>query len=309
MIITVTPNPAVDQTMLVGRLDRGMVNRAREIQLDPAGKGVNASRMAHRLGWPTIAFGFLAGETGRIVESALDAEGVQYHFIRVPGRTRVNVTVIDDEGEATSVLGPGPSVASQHLEALTEVLDFWLRGGRVLVLAGSLPPGAPPNWYASILRRAREQGVLSLLDAHGVALRHGLEAAPDIIKPNLGEAEELLGRALPDTAAVLAGARELAARTHGIVIVSMAASGAVCVQGDRAWLVVPPVVEPKSTVGSGDSFVAGLAVALARGDDLAEGLRLGAASGAATAGSMGTALGRPMVVAEMLPHVRLEALS
>lgn len=308
MIITVTPNPAVDQTMFTDRLVLGTVNRARETQLDPAGKGVNASRVAHRLGWPTIAFGFLAGETGRIVESALDAEGVQYHFIHVAGRTRVNMTVIGDVGEATSVLGPGPVVASEQLDALGDLLDFWLQGGTMLVLAGSLPPGAPDDWYAALLRRARARGVTTLLDAHGAALRQGLEAQPSIIKPNRAEAEDVLGRELNGTEAVLHGARELAGHTGGTVIISTGGQGAVCVHGDRAWLIVPPRVELKSTVGSGDSFVAGLTVALARGDDLVEGLRLGAAAGAATAGSTGTSLGTAAEVAVLLPHVRVEPL-
>lgn len=308
MIITVTPNPAVDQTMFIERLVPGRVNRARETQLDPAGKGVNASRMARRLGWPTIAFGFLAGETGRIVESALDGEGVQYHFVHVPGRTRVNMTVLGDDGEATSVWGPGPVVAAEHLEALSNLLDFWLQGGRMLVLAGSLPPGAPDHWYASLLTRARARGVTTLLDAHGAALRNGLDAAPSIIKPNRVEAEELLGCELGSTEAVLAGARELAGRTGGVVIISMGREGAVCVDGRRAWRIVPPSVQMRSTVGSGDSFVAGLTVALARGDDLIEGLRLGAAAGAATAGSTGTSLGTAAAVAELLPHVELRPL-
>jgi len=111
MIVTVTPNPAVDQTIFVRTLEPGAVNRARETQLDPAGKGVNAARVADRLGLPMIAFGFVGGETGRIVETALDAEGVQLHFVRVPGWTRVNVTVVGDDGGATSVYGPGPRVA------------------------------------------------------------------------------------------------------------------------------------------------------------------------------------------------------
>ncbi len=308
MIITVTPNPAVDETMFVDHFRPGVVNRARETHLDPAGKGVNASRVAHRLGWPTIAFGFLAGETGRIVEAALDAEGVQRHFLSVPGRTRVNATIVADDAQATSVYGPGPSVGPEHLAALQDVLDFWLQVGRVLVLAGSLPPGTPDDWYASLVRRAHERGVTTVLDTHGAALRLGIGERPDVIKPNVREAADLLGRPLSDEAAVLKGARELSARTGGIVVVSMGADGAVCVRGDQAWRVVAPRVEPRSTVGSGDSFVAGLAVALARGDDLRDGLRLGTAAGAATAASSGTSLGSAEAVTRLLPAVKVERL-
>ncbi len=228
--------------------------------------------------------------------------------MRVPGRTRVNVTVVAAPGDATSVYGPGPPVEPQHVAALTDVLHFWLQAGRVLALAGSLPPNLPADWYAGLIRRARERGVAVILDAHGPALREGLAAGPDVIKPNVKEAEELLGRDLGDDETVLDGARELAARTRGIAVISMGERGAVCVLGERAWRVVPPEVEPRSTVGSGDSFVAGLAVGVARGDEVAHALRPGAAAGAATAASEGTSLGTAQAVEALLPRVRVEAI-
>lgn len=308
MILTVTANPAVDQTMFVGAVEMGEVNRAHETQLDPAGKGINASRVAHRLGWPTIAFGFLAGETGRIVSDALDAEGVQRHFIQVPGQTRINITVSEGSGRETSVFGPGPAVQADQLDQLADLLAFWLQAARVLVLAGSLPPGAPEDWYAGLLRDARARGVVTLLDTHGPELRCGIAARPDVIKPNLEEAAELLGRELVGREAILDGARQLSRDIRGTAIVSMGADGALCVRGESSWRVVPPSVARKSTVGSGDSFVAGLAVALARGDELSDGLRLAAAAGAATAASAGTSLGSAEAIAELLPKVTIERL-
>ncbi|MBC7170882.1 MAG: hypothetical protein H5U40_00555 [Polyangiaceae bacterium] len=121
-----TLNPAVDQTAWVDRLEPGRVHRVRETHIDPAGKGINVSRMAHRLGWPTIAFGFLAGETGNIVRSALEAEGVQAHFGPVPGQTRINVTVVERAGSASSFYGPGPAVPPDALASLDGYIRFWL---------------------------------------------------------------------------------------------------------------------------------------------------------------------------------------
>lgn len=309
MILTLTLNPAVDHTVVVDRLRIGDVNRFRQPQLDPAGKGINASRMAHRLGWPTIAFGFLAGEIGLIVEKALDSEGIQRHFVRVGGQTRINTTVVEAAtGNATGFYGPGPTVDPKHLETLEGLLRFWLPASRVLVLAGSLPPGVPEDTYATFVRLARTFGVKTILDAAGAPLRLGVDAGPDLIKPNVAEAEGLLGRRLPDLAAVVAGAREIAARGVGAVVISMGGEGAVCVQGTRAWRAIPPRIEPRSTVGSGDSLVAGMAIALARGDDLADGLRLGTAAGAATAMTPGTSLGSAEDVATLLPHVQIEEI-
>jgi len=310
MIITLTLNPAVDQTMWVPHLQVGTVNRAREVHLDPAGKGVNVSRMVRRLGWPTIAFGFLAGEVGEIVRQALEAEGVAQQFVSIAGQTRINVTAVDDStNAATSIYCPGPAVGAENVERLDAILQFWLQAGRVLVLAGSLPPGVPEDAYARYIRLARSKGIKTILDASGEHLRLGVEAKPYAIKPNIAEAEELLGRKLPDLEAVVAGARELAARGIAVVVISMGAQGAICVEDGRAWRATPPVVERRSTVGSGDSFVAGLAVTLARGGDIVEGLRLGTAAGAATAATPGTTLGSAEAVQELLPQVRVERLA
>lgn len=310
MIITLTLNPAVDQTMFLDRLIPGEVNRVQETQLDPAGKGINASRVIHRLGWPTIAFGFLAGESGQIIRKALDEEGVQHHFVRVGGQTRINVTITEHAtGRATSLYGPGPAVEAENLATLEGLLRFWLQVGRILVLAGSLPPDAPDDIYAGYIRLARAQDVRTILDTSGAPFGPGLAARPDVIKPNVAEAEELLGRALPDPEAVARGARELAGRGIEVVVVSMGGAGSVCVRGRQAWRIIPPTIERRSTVGSGDSFVAGLAIALARGDDLTEGLRLGTAAGAATAMTPGTALGAAEDVERLLPQVQIEQIT
>lgn len=308
MIITLTLNPAADQTFWVEHLQPGNVHRVADTQIDPAGKGINVSRVAHRLGWPTIAFGFLAGDTGNMIEKALAAEGVANHFIRVPGQTRVNVTVVEQSGTATSFFAPGPAVPVHALDSLEALVRFRLRGGQVLVVAGSLPPQVPGETYAGFVSEARAQGVKVFLDADGEGLRAGVRARPDLIKPNVAEAERLLERRLPDEPAVVRAARELVAGGIETVVISMGAHGAICAAGERTWRVRPPVVERRSTVGSGDAMVAGLAVAAARGDDIMWGLKLGTAAGAATAASEGTALGTPEDTSRLLPHVEVEEL-
>ncbi len=307
MILTVTLNPAVDQTIFVDRLELGDVNRFADSQLDPAGKGINVSRMVDRLGWPTVAFGFLGGEVGRIVVQALDAEGVPHHFAPIPGQTRLNVTIVDAaSGESTSFYGPGPAIDGGAHARLDGLIELWLQASRVLVLAGSQPPGCPEDVYATYIGMAKARGAMAILDADGDAFRQGLAAGPALVKPNREEAERLLGRALPDIASVVAGARDMLEWGAGTVVVSLGAEGAVLVDGRGAWRAISPPVVRRSTVGSGDSMVAGLAVALARGDDLVEGLRLGAAAGAATAATPGTSLATAAEVAALVPGVRIE---
>ena len=309
MIITLTLNPAVDQTMVVSEVTLGEVNRVREVYLDPAGKGINVSRMVHRLGWPTIAFGFLAGEIGLLAEKALDNEGVQYHFVHVPGQTRLNVALIDEStGVLTNYNGRGLRVDEESVARLDEVLTFWLQAGSVLVLAGSLPRGMPEDTYARYIELAKAAGSKTILDADGEPLRLGLEAEPTLIKPNRPEAQRLLGRQLPNLEAVTDAARELAATRSTIVIISMGGNGAVYATKDGAWLAVPPDIELNSSVGSGDALVAGLAVALAGDRPLVEGLREGTAAGAATAQTAGTTPGSKEEVARLLPQVQIKEL-
>jgi len=310
MIITLTPNPAVDQTVWVDRLHLGLRNRYWKADLDPAGKGINVSRMVHRLNWPTLAFGFLAGETGLLVERALDDEGVPHRFVRVPGQTRINVMVVDQaSGQETSLQGPGPLVPRERQATLARLVEAWLPATRVLVLAGSLPPGVPQDSYAAFIRQARAAGVRTILNTAGEPLRLGLQASPDVVKVAADELEELLGRPLPDVRAVAQGAAELIARGVGAVFVAVGPLATLAVQGGRAWWAVPPEVPQRSRVGAGDSLVAGLAVGLARGDDLASALRLGAAAGAATVMSTGTSLGTPEQVAALMPRVQVDEVS
>jgi 1-phosphofructokinase len=309
MILTLTLNPAVDQTLWVERLTVGGVNRAFDSQLDPAGKGINASRMCHRIGWPTTALGFLGGEVGHLVKRTLDDESVPNHFLLVEGQTRINVTLVDrSTGYSTSVYGQGPHIGTEALARLDEVFESWLQAGRVLVLAGSLPPGVPVDLYARLTAAARGRDVRTIVDAEGEALRLAVAERPALIKPNVAEAERLLSRKLPGMAAVREAACELAKELPAVVI-SMGMEGAVFAQGDRAWHALPPKVPWLSTVGSGDSMVAGLAVAMARGQDLIEGMRLGSAAGAATAMSPGTGLGNRDEVTRLLPGVAITELA
>lgn len=311
MILTLTPNPTIDYTIFTRGLKPGDVNRFRDFQIDPAGKGINVTRMVHRLGWPTIAFGFIGGDIGHMVELALDSEGVQYHFVMVPGQTRLNINIMSIEGDdrsGTNFYGPGPTVDGEHHERLDGMLRFWLQAARLLVLAGSLPPGVPPGFYAAYIRLAREQNIRTILDTSGEALRAGLAERPDLVKPNREELEELLGHDLSGTDEIIRGARDLA-RAGTAVVVSLGAEGAICAQGEKTWLAAPPRVELRSTVGSGDSFVAGLALSMVRGEAITEGLRLGSAAGAATAMARGTALGTAPEVASLMPLVRIEEIT
>lgn len=309
MIVSLTFNPAVDKTVFVDRLALGKVNRVGHSQIDPGGKGINVSRVVHRLGRPTIAFGFLAGNLGAIIARALDEEGVAHRFAWVAGDTRLDVVVVDEAaGTSTKLYDRGPEIDAGSVDRLLADVGRWLPAARVLVAAGSLPPGVSHDVYAHLLAEASRVGVPTILDADGETLRRGLAGRPALIKPNVEEAEGLLGRRLPDMAAVIAAARELQGRGARAVVISAGSRGSICATAERVLHAIPPQVERRSTVGSGDSLVAGLAIALAEGGDIADGLRLGTAAGAATAMTQGTQLGTRADVELLVPRVEVQEL-
>jgi 1-phosphofructokinase family hexose kinase len=307
MILTVTPNPALDYTLRVDEIPVGRRAKYRDPALDASGKGVNVARMIRRLGEPVLALGFAAGPTGEILRQGLAREDVPGAFVPVDGLTRINVTLLSGpDGVATHFHGAGGGVAPGDVDRLRSLVAGRLAGARLLVLSGSLPPGMRPADAAALVRLAREAGVPVLLDAEGDVLRAGLAERPAIVKPNLAEAAGLLGRPLQGRDDALRAARELAGEATAIVTLS--GEGAVAVRGGRAWAVAPPRETIVRAIGAGDSFAAGLAVAVVRGAALPDALRLAAAAGAATALCPGTGLGRKEDVDRLLAQVAVTEL-
>jgi len=308
MILTATPNPAIDYTIRVDAVRLAQRHAYRAPQLDPSGKGINVSRMVRRLGEPTFATGFVAGEIGAFLDRTLGEEGVAREFVRVEGQTRISVTILTDDEGATHFHGPGPQVGPPDLARLRELVDRRLPGARAFVLSGSLPPGMPPEACRDLIASARSRNVLSVLDADGDPLRCGLEARPSLVKPNRGEAERFLGRPLPGLTDVARAARELVERGAETAVISLGGEGAVCAHAGRVWHFAGPRVPAARAVGAGDSLVAGLVIALLRGQSPPEALRLSAAAAAATALTPGTGLGSAEDVRRLIPEVTVTPL-
>lgn len=271
-VATVTLNPAVDRTVLVAGLEPGAVNRA-ELAGDRAGgKGVNVAAALAEQGHRVAALGFLGRDNAAVFEAHFAGCGVVDSFLRLPGVTRTGIKIVDSRrGETTDLnfagLAPGPDALAELLAQIDKLEARWC------VLAGSLPPGVPADFYAKAVRRLKERGVGVALDTSGAALAEALPAGPDVIKPNARELAELAGRSLPDEESVLAAARELVAGGIGLVAVSRGAEGAVFVTATEAVAARPPSIPVRSTVGAGDAMVAGLVAARLRGLGLAESAR------------------------------------
>ena len=321
MLHTLTLNPTLDLTYLVPEFKVDDTNRAGRVYRDPGGSGINVSRVAVRLGHPTVALGFMGGHTGLEVAELLEAEHVRTWMVPIPGPTRTNPIIQNAAGEQLRVSAPGPAVLHVHVEALFRSI-FTLRAPDWLVVSGSWPEGVRDDFFLRIIKRAREEGIPVAVDADDATLRGAVEVGADLIKPNRYEMERLVRRALPTTQALAEACRTLLRRDDGLprsgtvpgvgvgaVALSLGPLGALLVRPDGAWLATPPVVSVQSAVGSGDSLLAGLCVGLTDGLSPPEALAYGVACGTSTAMTPGTGLCGLEHVTALRGQIKVEALS
>lgn len=306
MIHTVTVNPALDLTYRVPGLAFDDTVRAREVLRAPGGKGVNVSRVATRLGHPTVAMGFVGGRAGDEIEDQLRDEGVRTWFARHDAPTRTNAIVQDDAGRQVRISGPGPRVDEAQVNALLDSL-FELRAPDVLVLSGSLLPGVPTDLYARVARRAAADGVATVVDADA-ELEAALAAGVAWIKPNAYELGRLTSRDVTDVPSARAAADVARAKGADVVVTSLGRQGALWSSAEGHWHATAPEVEVDSALGAGDALLAGVASARADGATPADALALGVACGTATAMTPGTDLCRREDVDALRPRVRVTAL-
>ena len=193
MIVTVTMNPAIDKTIDVEHLERGGLNRIQHVELDAGGKGINVSKTIHELGGKSVVTGFVAGNTGKIIQNVMKEWNIESDFIEVAGETRTNTKVFEKTGELTELNEPGPVIGEDNLKALLEKLEGYAKEDTLFVLAGSVPQGVEKDIYKRIIEMVHKKGAKVLLDADGELFTQALAAGPDIIKPNRVELEQYAG--------------------------------------------------------------------------------------------------------------------
>ncbi|MDH7481570.1 MAG: 1-phosphofructokinase [Armatimonadota bacterium] len=309
MIITLTLNPAVDQTLLVPEVRLGETNRVRATDIDPGGKGLNVARMLKRLGRPAVTIALVGGPTGHYIRHRLEHEGVETDLVEIRGTTRINISILDESsGIQTNFNQEGAEIDPTDLLAVEAKIAGWLQEMDVMAMGGSLPPGAPSDTYARLIRWINESGIRTALDSSGEALREGIKAQPYLIKPNIREAQDLLGRTLTTDEDVIAAAEELRSRGISVVVISMGKRGAIAVDEKGVWKAISPNVKVGSTIGAGDSMMAGLVIGIAEHMSLPDSLALGTAAATATVMNERTELGTPDQVQELLPLIRVEKI-
>ena len=309
MIITVTPNPALDRTLTVPAIVFDEMVRASDARLDLDGKGVNVSKALQSLGVTTEMLGFVGGMAGEMLERGLRAQGYATSFTHVAGETRTNTIIIDAAtNRYVKANEPGPTLRPAELDAFFAQARARVRAGDTWILSGSLPPGAPPDFYADLVRLVQAGGARALLDTSGEPLRRGTAAGPYLVKPNAGEAQELTGLAIAGDVDALRAARFFHDQGVQLVALSMGADGLLLASRAAAIRAVPPRVVALNPVGAGDALLAGIAWALEQALAPPEVARWGVASGTAAAMRSGTGAAPRAEVETIYGQVRVEAI-
>ncbi|MEU6295926.1 1-phosphofructokinase family hexose kinase [Streptomyces erythrochromogenes] len=279
MILTVTLNTALDVTYRVPRLLPHASHRVTAVTERPGGKGLNVARVLAALGHEVTATGFAGGPVGSVVRDALAAcPGVVDALLPCEGASRRTLAVVDEtSGDTTQFNEPGPLITPAEWSRFLAHYEGLVAGARAVALCGSLPPGVPVGAYAVLVRAARAAGVPVLLDTSGEALRRGVAARPEIIKPNAAELAELTGSRDP-----LPASRDARRRGAHAVVTSLGPAGLLAATARGAWQAAPPRPLSGNPTGAGDSVVAGLLSALAEGLDWPDRLTRAVALSAAT---------------------------
>jgi len=304
-LVAVSLNAAIDKTASVDHLVPGSIHRPRLLSAVPGGKSVNVARAAHHLGMPASVVVVVGGHAGRWYREALKARGIEARPVEVADETRTCLSVLDEStGTLTEFYEAGVRLSADDWTRVEATLANALTAdgqGALVLLAGSLPPGAPQNAYQRLARIAISAGATWAVDVDDPALSDALGAGPWLVKVNAHEAE----RATRVPAGTVDAAVEAASALRGLgathAIVTRGVDGAVLVSADGAWQAGPPPERGPFSVGSGDAFLAGLIVALAHDGSLPDALRMAAACGAANALIPGQGELRPGDVARLLP--------
>jgi len=277
MFLCISANPAIDKRMRVARLQVGQVNRASAVQPNPGGKAAHVAMVLRVLKSDPLWIGFVGGASGAELNEGLHQIGIRTHPVMMAQSTRVNLEILDENGGVTEILEPGAAPTKLEIEVFESAceMEFQSKGDKpIVIISGSLPPGIAANWYSNLIRKAQTAGCKVFLDT---------AAAPDFVKPNRHEAEELTGIKITDSQSAQLALRKVVQAGAKTAAISLGENGLIYCSGEKEpiYSARPPKVKVKSTVGCGDATVAGFAYAAHSGLNAKEAALLAAACGTA----------------------------
>jgi 6-phosphofructokinase 2 len=309
MIATVTLNPTLDRHVAVENLVLDDTNRWVSFKSEPGGKGINVSRVICELGGSTVIYGFIGGNDGETLRSILKKKGVPCDFTPIRNEIRSNFIITDLKTHSqTRISAPGPKVSDGELRKLVDKISGIKPRPKYMVFAGSVPPGVPFYIYRELIEKMKGLGIITVLDSADLWLQEGIRARPDIVKPNVREAQTAMGVELKTEEDVIYAVKTFISSGIGIAAISRGRDGMIIGDKHGLFKVVPPRVQVLSTVGAGDSTVAGLVLKLSQGGSLEEASRLAVAAGTAATLTSGTELCHREDVERLMPQVKVERL-
>ncbi|WP_407312337.1 1-phosphofructokinase [Pseudomonas sp. nanlin1] len=308
-ILTLTLNPALDLTVETHALHLGEVNRSEAMHSHAAGKGLNVAQVLADLGHSLTVSGFLGEDNLQPFEALFAARQFDDQFIRVAGETRSNIKLAERGGRVTDINGPGTYVDAAAQEALLARLERIAPGHDAVVVAGSLPRGVNAQWLQALLERLFELGLKVALDTSGAALRSGLATRPWLVKPNTEELGEVLEIPLDTPEQQVAVAKRLHAQGIENVVISQGAQGVSWFFGGNGLHAMPPTVDVASTVGAGDSLLAGMVHGLLSGHAPEQSLRTATAIAAMAVTQIGFGINDADALQRLESGVSVRALT
>jgi tagatose 6-phosphate kinase len=309
MITVVCPNPAIDNVIYVDGFKPGNIYRTQKVIKSAGGKGINVARVINTLGRNTNLIAFKGGYAGEWIEKKVSEIGIFTKFINADRETRTNTNIIDkSSGTETEILEKGCSVTQTQIKKIFEIYDELIDKTEILVCSGSLCDGIPDDFYCNLISRARIKGVFTILDSNGKALKSGINAKPSLIKPNLRELEQLLGRKIEDEKDIISSAKQIVYKGVESVIVSMGKDGAYFIQANSVTKADALQVKVANTIGSGDSMVAGMAAGIDSGMNMMDSFALSMACGTSNAQNEGIGVVDLDEVEEIKGKIKLDSI-
>jgi len=286
MFLCISANPAIDKQIHIGEFRAGAVNRAQEVICEPGGKAAHVAMTLRALGATAKWLGFAGGSTGKDLVSGLKGLGIQVRAIPVRAATRENMAIVDRAGSVTEILEPGRPPSSRELRSFQKACEGLFARGKMnlcVILSGSLPRSVPTNFYALLIRAAHVQSCRVILDTSGEALRQGVKAGPDLVKPNRDEAEAVTGVKIHDVSSARKALKRIMSMGARSAAVSLGKDGLLwsAGAGQPVWHAKAPELKGRSAVGSGDAAVAGFAYGMVEGLEKENILKLAVCCGSA----------------------------
>jgi len=310
VILAIAMNPAIDKVYAVDDFTVNKIFRAKSMAATAGGKGLNVARVARTLGETVMVSGFVGGSAGQFINNQLRKIGIISEFVQVDGETRTCINILDEKnGTSTEVLEPGPIIAPDEYRNFLQRFEGLLDDCDVITASGSLPQGVPASSYRELISIARTKGKKFILDTSGEYLREGIKEGPFMVKPNQHELSQVMGYNISSRDDCIRALKQLKKAGVCLPVATLGDKGCVAALHDGIYHFYSPPIKVVSPVGSGDAFVAGCAVALSRGREPVDVIKLGMACGMANTQFFETGMVSNELVDRFLKSIQIEIWS